>query len=255
MIIQKRGIICHMPVDKEYILFLDESNVTKYNPYLLLGGIIISRKEYKEKLIPNIQQCKNILGNPHIIFHYTDILKKQNDFACMCSNTTMCESFWKQLYDGLNNTTFKILSSYIDTKKHFSEYPPQYSHDSYELLFSTIINNYIHFLHKNNARGSIVFESREETQNRKIQNYYFHVMKYGTNIYKKDAIEKYITTTSFIVKEENCIGLQVADIIANNCIKHINGQTVKHNMWNAISSKVYDGGYNDTNSYGLVKLF
>ena len=26
----------------EYILFLDESNVTNNNPYLLLGGIIVS---------------------------------------------------------------------------------------------------------------------------------------------------------------------------------------------------------------------
>ena len=38
-----------MKIDNtDYILFLDESNVTKFNPYLLLGGIFISRKEYKD---------------------------------------------------------------------------------------------------------------------------------------------------------------------------------------------------------------
>ena len=34
--------------NSDYILFLDESAETKTNPYLLLGGIIISRNNYKQ---------------------------------------------------------------------------------------------------------------------------------------------------------------------------------------------------------------
>lgn len=240
---------------EEYILFLDESNVTFYNPYLLLGGLVISRKEYKNKLIPNIQDCKTILGNPHIVFHYTDLLKKQNDFAHMCGNNQMCTDFWNKLQTSLKNTNYCILSSYTHIQNYNKEYPKNLCRDSYELLFFTIINNYIHFLRKNNARGSIVFEAREETQNRKIQQYYFHMLQYGTNIYQAKAIGDLITTTSFIVKEENCIGLQIADIIANNCMKHVNGQIPKHKMWDIFEPKLYDGNANDTNTYGLVKLF
>lgn len=239
----------------EYILFLDESNVTKYNPYLLLGGLVISRKEYKNKLIPDIQACKTILGNPHIVFHYTDILKKQNDFAIMCSNDNMCSDFWNKLQASLTDADYQILSSYTHIQNYNNEYPKKLCHDSYELLFSTIINNYVYFLRKNNARGSIVFEAREETQNRKIQQYYFHILKYGNNIYKSEAIEEFITTTSFIVKEENCIGLQIADIITNSCMKHVNGQNVKHNLWNILEPKLYGGNTNNTDIYGLVKLF
>lgn len=240
---------------EEYILFLDESNVTKTNPFLLLGGIIISRKEYKDTLLPAILDCKMILGNPHIIFHYTDIIKKQKDFSCMCGDSNMCNDFWKHLQNGLTQTDFRILSSFINIKKYNDEYPKNISHDSYELLFSTIINNYIHFLHKHKSRGCIIFESREETQNKKIQQYYFHILKNGTNIYQSNAIEYYITTTSFLVKEENCIGLQIADLVAYNSIKHINGLSVKHNMWEILKPKLYNGESNNTDSYGLVKLF
>lgn len=239
----------------DYILFLDESNVTKYNPYLLLGGIIISRKEYKTNLIPNILNCKTILGNPYIIFHYTDIIKKQNDFSCMCGDQNMCHNFWNFLQTGLENVNFNILSSYINVKEYNKEFPKNLCRDSYELLFSTIINNYIHFLYKNNSRGSIIFESREETQNRKIQQYYFHILKHGTNIYQSNTIESHITTTSFLVKEDNCIGLQIADLVAYNCLKHINKGKVKHNIWNIIEPKLYDGYKNDINTYGIVKLF
>lgn len=245
-----------MKIDNtDYILFLDESNVTKFNPYLLLGGIFISRKEYKDNLIPNILKCKSILENPNIIFHYTDMIKKQNDFSCMCGNQDMCEKFWNEFYSSLTSSKFKILSAYINAKNYNSEYPKSISHDAYELLFSTIVNNYIHFLNKNNARGSIIFESREETQNKKNQQYYFHMLKYGTNIYHSTAIEKYITTTNFLVKEDNCIGLQIADLVAYNCIKYLNNSKVKHNMLDVIIPKMYDGNKGDIESYGIIKLF
>lgn len=222
--------------NSDYILFLDESAQTKFNPYLLLGGIIISRNDYKNILIPSIQNTKSILGNPNIVFHYTNMLKKQKDFRIMCSDKNMCCNFWNSLRDNINNANFKIISAYTNVKEYLKEYP-EFSHDIYEILFSSVINSYIHFLIKNKARGSIVFESREETQNRKIQKHYFNILQNGTNIYIPEAIDKYITTTSFTVKEENSIGLQMADIVAYNCIRYINGYKIEHSMWNVFRFK------------------
>lgn len=241
-------------IGSDYILFLDESAQTIANPYLLLGGIIISRNDYKNILIPSIQNTKAILGNPNIVFHYTDIIKKQKSFKMMCSDTIMCTNFWDSLRNSISNVDFKITTAYTNVKEYNNEYP-EFSHDIYEILFSSVINNYIHFLIKNKARGSIVFESREESQNRKIQKYYFDILQNGTNIYMPDAIDKYITTTSFTVKEENSIGLQIADIVAYNCVRHINGSKITYHMWDVFDPKIYDGYKNDIKSYGLVKLF
>ena len=243
----------YMP-NSDYMLFLDESAETKTNPYLLLGGIVISRNDYKRSLIPSIQNTKSILGNPNIVFHYTDMIKKQRDFSMMCTNTEICTKFWDSLKKSITDVDFKVITAYTNVKAYSDEYP-EFSHDIYEILFSSVINSYIHFLTKNKARGSIVFESREETQNRKIQKHYFHILQNGTNIYIPEAIDKYITTTSFTVKEENSIGLQIADIIAYNCIRHINGYKIQHGMWDVLNPKIYDGYKEDIDSYGLVKLF
>nr|DAF25569.1 MAG TPA: Protein of unknown function (DUF3800) [Caudoviricetes sp.]DAZ74693.1 MAG TPA: Protein of unknown function (DUF3800) [Caudoviricetes sp.] len=240
--------------NSDYILFLDESAETKANPYLLLGGIIISRNNYKKFLIPSIQNTKSILGNSNIVFHYTDILKKQKDFKILCSNADICTKFWTSLRNTINKTDLKIITAYTNVKEYLDEYP-DFSHDIYEILFSSVINSYIHFLIKNKARGSIVFESREETQNRKIQKHYFNILQNGTNIYIPEAIDKYITTTSFTVKEENSIGLQIADIVAYNCVRYINGHKIQHSMWNILEPKIYDGYKANIHSYGLVKLF
>ena len=94
-------------INSDYILFLGESAETKTNPYLLLGGIIISRNDYKKNLIPSIQNTKSILGNSNIVFHYTDILKKQKDFKILCSNTDMQTKFWTSLRKSINETDFK----------------------------------------------------------------------------------------------------------------------------------------------------
>lgn len=240
--------------NSDYILFLDESSETKTNPYLLLGGIIISRSNYKKYLIPSIQATKSILGNSNIVFHYTDILKKQKDFKILCSDAEMNTKFWISLRKNIDETEFKVITAYTNVKEYFNEYP-EFSHDIYEILFSSVINSYIHFLIKNKARGSIVFESREETQNRKIQKHYFNILQNGTNVYMPEAIDKYITTTSFTVKEENSIGLQIADIVAYNCVRYINGYQIQHGIWDILESKIYDGYKKDINSYGLVKLF
>ena len=163
-----------MKIDNtDYILFLDESNVTKFNPYLLLGGIFISRKEYKDNLIPNILKCKSILENPNIIFHYTDMIKKQNDFSCMCGNQDMCEKFWNEFYSSLTSSKFKILSAYINAKNYNSEYPKSISHDAYELLFSTIVNNYIHFLIKIMQEEVLFLSQEKKHKTKKISNIIF----------------------------------------------------------------------------------
>lgn len=47
----------------------------------------------------------------------------------------------------------------------------------------------------------------------------------------------------------------MADIVAYNCIRHINGYKIQHCMWDVLESKIYDGYKEDINSYGLVKLF
>lgn len=172
----------------------------------------------------------------------------------MCSDAEMRTKFWDSLRNSIASVDFKIIASFTNVKEYSKEYP-KLSHDVYELLFSCVMNNYLHFLTKNNARGSIVFESREETQNRKIQKHYFNILQNGTNIYMPEAIDKYITTTSFTVKEENSIGLQLADIVAYNCIRHINNYNVQHGMWNILETKIYDGNKKDIDSYGLVKLF
>ena len=57
--------------NSDYILFLYESAETKTNPYMLLGGIIISRNNYKKLLIPSIQNTKSIL-EPKIYDGYKD---------------------------------------------------------------------------------------------------------------------------------------------------------------------------------------
>ena len=186
--------------NSDYILFLDESAETKANPYLLLGGIIISRNNYKKFLIPSIQNTKSILGNPNIVFHYTDILKKQKDFKIMCSDAEMRTKFWDSLRNSIASVDFKIIASFTNVKEYSKEYP-KLSHDVYELLFSCVMNNYLHFLTKNNARGK--FQRKPIPPQLAVIVLNFSFEPEVTNIHSLPIASKKFSVRSFIAS--SCI--------------------------------------------------
>ena len=49
----------------EYILFLDESGVNPGNEYFCLGGFIISRQTYENKIIKEVETLKTNHSIPH----------------------------------------------------------------------------------------------------------------------------------------------------------------------------------------------
>ena len=58
---------------KEYLLFLDETKPTKYNPYFCLAGLIINRSVYENILIARVNTLKQtFFGRNDIVFHYTE---------------------------------------------------------------------------------------------------------------------------------------------------------------------------------------
>ena len=237
----------------DYILFLDESSPSYPNRLLLLGGAIVAREEYR-KLIFKIRECKQLLGDPYIILHNTDITKTQNGFECM-KEQSLRDRFWAKMSKSIDDTELKILVSYLNYYNYQRNYDSEMCRDAYELLFSSIMNNYIRFLISHNAQGSIIFEARQENQNKRIQDYYFHMLHYGTNIYKATTINDRITTVSFLAKEDNCNGLQLADIISNVFMRYINKWHVRTDIFKTLRAKIYDGGNNRKKIYGVVKIF
>lgn len=238
----------------EYILFLDETDSTKYNKYFCLAGFIISRQEYEEFLIPKINSLKTeILQSPHIVFHYKDIRQSAKEFRLL-KNKTIRESFWNNICDIISESNITTIASYIDAKSFRENYPKDIALSQYHVLFYELINSYTHFLISNNGFGSVMLESRDPKQNHNMQDLFYNFTQVGTNLYLPTTIREYIFTLNFNIKKDNCIGLQIADMIPLAFVRNLNGDSNPYNLYNVLSSKLYKGCQSSSDGYGLIKI-
>ena len=128
--------------------------------------------------------------------------------------------------------------------------------EEYEKIdeFNEIINSFVNFLLKNNGDGTIIVESRNLTQNRSTQKLYTTMTQTGTNIYLPTTIKRKISTLNFNIKKDNCIGLQIADMIPLVLVRRIHGKSNPYTLYNIFSSKLYKNNQSSVDGYGFIKV-
>lgn len=238
----------------DYILFLDEANVTGTNPFFCLGGIIIKRDEYENVLIPAINNLKiKYFSNTSVLFHYTDMKKNKGDFNILLDGNTR-SNFWHEFNTVLNNIDFATIGTYLEYKTFQEAFKPA-KNKHYAVAFIDLMNNYITYLREQKAMGSIVLESRQWKENADIQEVFHNILIAGTDLYLPKECSKYLSTIGFIVKKDNCIGLQIADFVPDSFMRNINNSKNFYNVSNNFISKMasVSGKYQEI--VGLHKLF
>lgn len=124
----------------------------------------------------------------------------------------------------------------------------------YNIAFVEIIRNYIHFLKENNGIGSIIIESRSFRQNAALQNDYYQFIKNGSWFYSAEDFQKHLSSLGFIVKKDNCIGLQVADFCPLALTKVLNARKDSFNLGKTYYNKLYKISTPELELLGLKKI-
>ena len=238
---------------EDYILFLDEANVTSTNPYFCLGGIIIKRSVYENELIPKINQLKiKHFGHTSVLFHYTDMKKNKGEFDIFRDGAKR-SAFWNEFNAELQSVEFTTIGTYLKYDEYVKAYtPPKNRH--YQVAFIQLINNYIRFLELHKARGNVIFESRQWKENADIQEVFYHIIHEGTNMYTPEICAKYLSTIGFIVKKDNCIGLQIADFAPDSFMRNVNGSKNFYNVSNNFMNKCFSIEGNCKDIVGLFRI-
>lgn len=213
----------------EYCLYLDEENISPSNPYFCLAGIIVDRKIYNDTIITEINNLKlKYFNKTDVVFHYTDMKNNKNEFKIL-KDIKISGPFWQEFNSIIEKLNFTTIGTYIDYNKLFNIHGLR-KNECYELAFTRLINNYILFLKKNNGLGSVIFESLTWKDNKNIQNVFFHILNYGTDMYSDKVCSKYLSTIGFLTKKENSVGLEIADFVPNSFVRNINGNKNFHNV-------------------------
>jgi hypothetical protein len=242
-----------MAQNKEYMLFLDETKRNPDNPYFCVAGFAISREDYEGTLIPSINKFKiSHFGNTDVIFHFAEMKKGSGEFSHF-ADAAIRTKFWSELYNLLKGMPLVTFGCYFDSDKMKTIYPDRAT-TLYDIALHYIVENYVHYLRSVGGTGSITLESRTMKENQLLHDYFNSIEANGTLYYSKNDIRKYISSVGYIIKKDNCIGLQIADLIPTYFVRLKNNRTDNHNLGKMWMDKLYgaDKGFQDI--LGLKKI-
>lgn len=254
---------------KKYTLYLDESETqhSSGKKYFCIGGIIVENSYHDNELTNKLQKCKKRIWykdtdyNNHILHeleineahekHFSEI-EKYNKMFCIEKNYTRAYKEMAYIISDKNITTMGV-SLCVDTINNY--YDQKISNNKFTICMQLIIENFCHFLIKNNASGTICYEELQSKQNRSIMKKYNQIHQAGTMFYPHNIIQKYITKLEFKNKKENITGLQIADFIPNDLARKHAGMTVKfYKTHKNIQERLYDGNVNQKDRFGNKKI-
>ena len=239
---------------EEYLLFADETKPTKTNPYFCFSGVSVSRKYYEDVLISEINNLKKKhFGTTDIIFHFADMKKNKKDFKILLDETKR-NSFWSDFVNIINTMPIDIIGVYFNNNDMSKLYNGN-SHSNYDIGFYSLLDSYVHYLKSKNAYGQICIESRTLKENSYLQRTFYEYIENGSLYFSKSDTTEYLTSLGFIIKGDNCIGLQIADIVPSQLLRYKNGiKKDFHKLSKTLSTKIYSFGTNYESVLGLKNL-
>ena len=237
----------------EYILFADETGKAPHNPYFCFAGYAIKRSEYVDYLIPAINSLKEkTFGKTSVVFHYTEMKGNKNDFSVFI-DSTIRNRFWGEFVGIFSKLNIVVLGVYYDENIMRACFGKGGT-TSYDIAFRHLLENYVHFLRSVKGIGAICIESRTSKENMFLQTNYFDYINNGSIYYTPNDTKYHLASIGFIIKEDNCVGLQVADILPSRLMRIVNGQKDYYGMDAVINGKIYQAGTDYMPILGLKKI-
>lgn len=234
----------------EYILFVDETKKTSTNPYFCLSGVCFKRSYYEDTVVPEINALKEKhFSNTSVIFHYSDMNNKKNGFEVFKDGKKR-QKFWTDYSNMLKKlyfTTFGVYFNQDDMKKIYGKGRSS----NYDIAFVALLKNYLHYLKSVDGIGSVCIESRSFKENATLQDSYYKYLGTGSMFFPYDIYENHLSAIGFIVKGDNCVGLQIADISPSTLLREINGTKDFYGLGKKYREKLY---YYDKPYQGILGM-
>lgn len=233
---------------EKYYLFLDEcgdQNLANFDPsfpIFTLCGIVLS-EEQLQILSSQINDLKKVFwGDKKIILHSRDIRKCQNGFELFFNLETK-QSFYERINEILGQDIYTIICCAILKEPYIRQYGKL--NDVYGQSLSFIMERTVFYLDgvkKSNIELTTIIEKRGKKEDSSLLAYYNSLIDRGTYWVTADRIKSYFKNFQMKAKQDNIIGLQVADLIAYPITRHILDENAVNLSFDIIKRNIYTKG-------------
>lgn len=262
----------------EYTLYLDESEIpiidkngVLLNRIFAIGGIAVKNTYHDTKLTESLNELKLKIWSEkkyendyqNFILHEMEIThahhkhfgKVKHNYNKIFSSYSKYNLLYNEISKLISTNDITTMCTFINYNELNRIYPNIVLNDRLSILMQILIENFFHFLYRNNGIGSICYEHIDDGQNKIVQKRYDYIRQTGTMYYPAKQINSLIKSLYFKSKSENVAGLQLADFVPNTLGRYKCQKINNSNKnFNSVYSRLYNGGIDMPEKFGLKEI-
>ena len=248
----------------ELLVFMDESGDHNLKgggdpdyPLFVLVAVLIDGDEY-DKIVQKFKQIKlKFFGEESVVFHEREIRKAEGVFRIL-QNPDTRNRFFQDLNRTIEDSRFKIIASVIDKRKLLEKY--LYPENPYDISLQFILERIgFEVQSRISAPESVPIhaESRGKKEDGKLREEFNRIRSGKSALsFNSDPLSQIFRKMhlDFHKKEENIVGIQLADLIARPIgIKQLRPNQ-QNRAYEIIRRKFRTSSAGEIEGYGL-KIF
>jgi len=229
-------------MDDPVLIYLDETGdhslttIDKDFPLFTLTTILIRQSKYINDIVPRFYNFKhNAVGHEGIILHSRDIRKAQPPFDFLL-NPNKRKKFLDELSSHIVASDFKILASVIKKDRLVKFYT--YPYNPYDLALKFNLERILVLMKNiNQEKIRIIAESRGKNEDDALRLSFYQIIDKGTERISKDVFKEFEFVLTFLPKNNNIIGTQLADLCGYPISRYILNPEKENKSYQLIKTK------------------
>jgi hypothetical protein len=231
-----------------YIAFIDEcgdhslGKIDRDFPLFLLATIIVERQAYAETIIPALGQLKLRYWNHEgVNLHSRDIRKALGPYGFLQVPAKRA-LFLGDVSALMGSLPYALFVSAV-RKDSLSDRYGQRAKNPYDLALVFTMERVSHFLETHQQTElPVVVEARGSNEDKELERVFYTIMSAGTFYIPADRFKALSCPLVFRNKRDNIAGIQLADLCAYPCARHVLAPSHPNAPYDIVFSHVYSKG-------------
>lgn len=231
-----------------FIAFFDECGdhsltvIDRDFPLFLLATVVVERGAYVQEIVPRMAQLKLAYWDHEgVNLHSRDIRKAEGPFSILQRHERRVKFMedLSSLMEGLPFTLFVTAIRKVELRDRYASR----AENPYELAVTYTFERLVHFLEQHDEiHLPVVAESRGRSEDRNLKVAFYRMLAEGTQFVGPDRLGRLRCPLLFENKLRNICGVQLADLCAHPCARHILKPTQTNRAYEIASRHLYSCG-------------
>ncbi len=234
------------PAQSRFLAFFDEcgdhslEKIDRDFPLFVLALVLVERSVYQNQVLTEFNNFKlRYFNHEGINLHSRDIRLATGPFSLLL-NSTIRPKFMAELSGIMDRLPFTLFISAIQ-KQAYLEQRGGDAANPYDLALEFTMEGLFHFL---NAHGEkhlpIIAEARGKREDNMLEQVFSRMMATGAANVSAEGFKQLDCPLSFQSKKNNIVGVQLADLCAHPCARHILNPAKQNRAFEIVRKRLYD---------------